>query len=592
MLHDIRLVIWDLDETFWDGTLCEGGITYNAERHDIVVALSHRGILNSLCSRNDLAAVEPILRQHGIWDYFIFPSVNWSSKPERLAEIVAAVQLRPETVLFVDDNPGNRAQAKALLPALNVVDETAIAGFLQDPAFAGRPDPGLSRLRQYKLLESRHQDMRAVGGQGVEFLRQSRIEVSILYDIENHLDRAVELVNRTNQLNFTKRRLPEDMALAKAALLEEIAPFHARAGLVQVRDRYGDYGICGIFLVHGITAWGRPRLVHFAFSCRTLGMGVEQWVYDLLGRPDITVVGEPLSELPGAVDWITAGPGPQAAAAADKSFGEVRIRGGCELEVIEHFFRARARAVVGEFIAMREHLYIPRHASLILGQIAAGLDEATAGLIRDLGMDRDFYETRLFDACDDETLIIYSPSGDASRLPYRHKATGFECHHWFREPMLPGHPGRTAAQAAEYERVTALLERDYTPVACDDPERYFALYSRILASIPANALFVVILPNKTINLDGVALDHAPQVTLNAVFRAAAKPYPNVAFVELSALVGSVDDVESGSYLHFSRAVYFRLFEEIGARYRDWLASRRSGSAPGSAAGSAAPAPPP
>ena len=574
MLHDIRLVIWDLDETFWDGTLTEGGIVYSPDRHGIVVELTRRGIMNSICSRNDPAAVEPILRDHGIWDYFIFPSIDWSGKPERLAAIVQAAQLRPETVLFVDDNPGNRAQAEALLPGLNVVDETAIAGFLADPAFAGKPDPALSRLQQYKLLEARHQDMRAVGSQGADFLRQSRIEVSILYDIETHIDRAVELVNRTNQLNFTKRRLPEDRTAAAAALLEQIAPFHARAGLVHVRDRYGDYGICGIFVVYGITAWGRPQLVHFAFSCRTLGMGVEQWVYDLLGRPDIAIVGEVLSELPGAVDWIQAGSGPQATAPETaRPFGEVRIRGGCELEVIEHFFRAQARAVMTEFIAMREYLYIPRHTSLLLDQTAGGLDETATALVRELGMGADFHETRLFDACDDGTLIIFSPSGDASLTPYRHTATGFECLPWLREPLLPNHVGRTAAQAAEYERVTALLERDYTPLGYDDTDKYFACYSRILARIPANAFFLIILPNKTMNLNGIASEYAQQIALNEVFRSAAKPYPNVDFVELSALVNGVEDIEGGGHLHFNRAVYFRLFEDISTRYRRWMVAR-------------------
>jgi hypothetical protein len=70
-LKDIRLVIWDLDETFWRGTLTEGGINYNEKHHDTVLELCRRGI---------------ILVRSGIWDYFIFPSINWSSKPERILE--------------------------------------------------------------------------------------------------------------------------------------------------------------------------------------------------------------------------------------------------------------------------------------------------------------------------------------------------------------------------------------------------------------------------------------------------------------------------------------------------------------------------
>jgi predicted enzyme involved in methoxymalonyl-ACP biosynthesis len=72
----VRLVVWDLDETFWRGTLSEGGIRdYVSEHHDTVIELARRGIISSICSKNDHAAVETILREHGLWDYFILPSI-------------------------------------------------------------------------------------------------------------------------------------------------------------------------------------------------------------------------------------------------------------------------------------------------------------------------------------------------------------------------------------------------------------------------------------------------------------------------------------------------------------------------------------
>ncbi len=80
----IRLVIWDLDETFWKGTLTEGGIQYDEISHDIVIELSHRGIINSICSRNDFDSVAKILQERGIWDYFVFPSVDWTPKGQRI----------------------------------------------------------------------------------------------------------------------------------------------------------------------------------------------------------------------------------------------------------------------------------------------------------------------------------------------------------------------------------------------------------------------------------------------------------------------------------------------------------------------------
>jgi FkbH-like protein len=413
---NVRLVIWDLDETFWHGTLTEGGIRYNTEHHDIVVELCRRGIMNSICSRNERTAVEEILVGTEIWEYFIFPSIDWSPKADRIAEIVEAVQLRAETVVFVDDHPANLAQAKAALSGLQIADPGAIRDFLSDPGFAGKSDPDLTRLRQYKLLETRHVEMGKAGGNTAEFLRQSNIAVTIIYDVEKHLDRAIELINRTNQLNFTKQRLSEDKTEARAQLLEQIAPFHARAGLVAVCDRYGDYGICGFFLVIGLVAWAKPKLEHFAFSCRTLGMGVEQWVYELLGQPELEIVGEVLSDLNETVDWINIATAEnEATGAGTRQFGEVRIRGGCELEVIEHFFRAHAQSILSEVVTMHGRLYMPRQNSTILAQALQGLTAQETDLIGRLGMDGSFYDTRLFEPCADGTVIIYSPTGD--RMP-------------------------------------------------------------------------------------------------------------------------------------------------------------------------------
>ncbi len=46
----VRLVIWDLDETFWNGTLTEGGVSRNDTAVQTVIALARRGILSAICS--------------------------------------------------------------------------------------------------------------------------------------------------------------------------------------------------------------------------------------------------------------------------------------------------------------------------------------------------------------------------------------------------------------------------------------------------------------------------------------------------------------------------------------------------------------
>ena len=422
----VRLVMWDLDDTFWRGTLVEGGIReYVQAHHDIVIELARRGIMSSICSKNDFETVRNILTEHEIWEYFIFPSINWEPKGPRLQAQVESIGLRPQSILFVDDHPGNRAEAEEAVPGLQVADVTCIGGMLSSPAFAGKPDIELVRLKQYKLLERRAQD-RSGQGDNREFLLSSDIRVTFDYDVENNIDRAIELINRTNQLNFTKRRLPENPAQARQELLDESRPWYRQAALVRVADRYGDYGYCGFFLRGNGQGSGPGDLVHFCFSCRTLGMFVEQWVYDQLGRPDIRIVGPVLTDLaqPRSIDWIRFVDPSGETVELDKPIPQVRLRGGCEIDALAHYFspytpsnRRETSLPRGPFFVMRDcshHLLTPG---------AAPPDSGFLAMAEQCGFTRGDFDSALFAPCPAGTVFVWSGWSDG-RAAYRHLASG------------------------------------------------------------------------------------------------------------------------------------------------------------------------
>ncbi len=55
----IKLIIWDLDETFWKGTLSDNvecvSVTPIEEHIQLIKKLVHRGILNAVCSKNSIS---------------------------------------------------------------------------------------------------------------------------------------------------------------------------------------------------------------------------------------------------------------------------------------------------------------------------------------------------------------------------------------------------------------------------------------------------------------------------------------------------------------------------------------------------------
>ena len=325
----VKLVIWDLDETFWNGTLSEGGIEAVAAHTEMVRTLVGRGIMCAVCSKNDWETAKSELEKLGIWDMFVFSHIDWTPKGQAIAAMLDRMGLRAENAVFLDDNHLNLEEAQFFNEKLMVVDaeKYSLVSLLDLPQMQGKDDSAHKRLAQYKVMEGKLQEQAATGLSNVDFLRQSGIRIKIITDIENHMDRVYEILNRTNQLNYTKIRANTSKERADFEALLATSGMHA--GLVHAQDRYGDYGVVGFFCVR--TKFSGTTVHHFAFSCRTLNMGVEQWVWDYLGQPDVDVVNPVANPIKSfdAVDWITE------VADFDEAEGQEQKRlclvGGCDL---------------------------------------------------------------------------------------------------------------------------------------------------------------------------------------------------------------------------------------------------------------------
>ena len=294
----VKLIVWDLDDTLWSGTLSEGEVALDPSRAELIRSLNRRGIVNAICSNNDEEAARAVLDESGLLDEFVFARIGWTPKGPRVAGIIEDAQLRPENVLFIDDLALNRREVRHFSPGIQTAGPEISENMLSLPELAGKDDRGLTRLEQYRVLERKLAD-RARSDDGNEsFLWSCDIRIGIFRDGRDEAERLYELVTRTHQLNFTKRRPSREDFVAM------LADPRFDTGYVRVRDRYGDYGICGFFSVNRDDA----TVIDLLFSCRVLHMGVEQWVYDHLGRPPLTVVGEVASSLEGSAEWIELDP--------------------------------------------------------------------------------------------------------------------------------------------------------------------------------------------------------------------------------------------------------------------------------------------
>ena len=224
-LKKIKLIIWDLDDTLWTGTLSEGGCKLPRVHAQLIKDLTGAGIVNSICSKNDYEPTKEELIHLGLWEYFVFASINWDNKGMRIKHLVDNMALRPINVLFIDDNTFNLQEAKHHLPDLQIATPEIIPEIIDQLKSIDKKDSTHKRLRQYKILEEK-----AIVSETYDsneaFLYSSNIRINMHTDCISEIERLHELLMRSNQLNYTKKRIS----------LEELKAI--------VSDKDYDCGIC------------------------------------------------------------------------------------------------------------------------------------------------------------------------------------------------------------------------------------------------------------------------------------------------------------------------------------------------------------
>ena len=210
LANPVKMVVWDLDETFWSGTLSEGEVAIPPRHADILKQLTARGIVSSICSKNDFETAKRELERHDLWRNFVFPVIAFDAKGPAIAALVESANLRPEKCPPHRRQPAESARGRILRAGSDdgrARGHSAVAAGLARRA--GANDPEHVKLPQYKQIETKIA-ARSHSQSNEDFLRQCDIGIEIDIDVEPHIDRIIDLINKSNQLNFTKVRLHDE----------------------------------------------------------------------------------------------------------------------------------------------------------------------------------------------------------------------------------------------------------------------------------------------------------------------------------------------------------------------------------------------
>ena len=412
----IKLVIWDLDETFWKGTISEQKVVVPPINKELIKCLTDIGVVNSICSKNDWKVVEEELKKQNLQGYFVFPSVNWEPKGNRVKQLIKDMKLRSENVLFLDDNHSNREEVRYFCPDILVAGPDIIPQLFKDASSVEKKDTEHKRLKQYKLLEEKSEQKKNYNS-NEEFLLQSNIRVEIKKDCLDKLDRIHELLLRSNQLNFTKNRCSKEEL---EILLKDLS---VESGYILVSDRFGDYGLVGFYAVK------ENSLLHFTFSCRTLGMGIEQYIYNILKRPQLEIVGEVISDLSNAdiPFWINRDNSKEQETKMQiQGLQEhmVLVKGPCDLFQVYPYI-AQTELFDTEFTYVVENgvtIESTGHTTHIVESIRLS-DEQKRIVLKEVPFsDEGMYKNNIFK--NDYKVVFISILQDANLGVYRRKETG------------------------------------------------------------------------------------------------------------------------------------------------------------------------
>ena len=289
-----KVLTLDLDNTLWGGIIGDDGkegiqlgietaegMAY-IEFQKYIKELSKFGILLTVCSKNEEEIAKTGFEHSSSvlhFDDFVLIKANWDPKHMNLKQTKEDLNVMLDSFVFIDDNPAERAIVKKNLPEVCVPNMTIPEEYLKildgsgffEVTSISNDDKSRKQFYQDNLLrknESHHfQDYK-------EYLRDLEMCCKIEGFCEHNMERVTQLINKTNQFNFTTIRYTESEVRAFFESERHIC-FSSR-----LIDKYGDNGIVSVLI--GKIFQDMMVINLWVMSCRVFKRDLELAMFDYL----------------------------------------------------------------------------------------------------------------------------------------------------------------------------------------------------------------------------------------------------------------------------------------------------------------------
>ena len=283
----------DLDNTLWGGVVGDDGVDgieigqetamgqVYAEFQGYLKALKKQGVLLNVVSKNDEEnALAGLNHPAGVLkpEDFVSIRANWDPKDVNLRQMAGELALTPDSFVFVDDNPAERALVGASLdcavPELDRPERYIVqldrAGYFEVTGFSA---DDLRRSEMYR--DNARRASRMKGFESYEdYLRSLDMRSEIRPFEPVYYPRITQLTNKSNQFNLTTKRCSQE----EIAAMAESGAYITLYG--RLMDCFGDNGV--VSLVAGRVDGERLDVELWLMSCRVLKRDVEAAMLDAL----------------------------------------------------------------------------------------------------------------------------------------------------------------------------------------------------------------------------------------------------------------------------------------------------------------------
>lgn len=289
----VKVLALDADNTLWGGVIGEDGMEGIALGPDYpgncyvdfqrrLLGLQQRGFLLALCSKNNPADIEQVLREHPHMllreGHFAAMRVNWRPKIDNLGELAEILSLGLDSFVLIDDSDYEVQAVRRELPQVEVIRTPSRAvdvPFCLDKVarleVLALTAEDRKKTAMYAAERERRELKRTLESDGIDlgaYLRSLDMRMRVGIDEAAQLKRLSQLTQKTNQFNLTTRRYDEAQM---KAMIDDPA---WTVGHFSLTDSFGDSGLVGLALIDRPDAT-TATLDTFLMSCRVIGREAE-----------------------------------------------------------------------------------------------------------------------------------------------------------------------------------------------------------------------------------------------------------------------------------------------------------------------------